>query len=63
MMITQEILEMLFDELGMDFAAWVDQYGYTPQMSDQEIYGYLPDDIKKMLADLGINASWMHDGM
>lgn len=61
-MFTEEILEMLFEETGEDFATWAASHDYT-SMSDQEIYAALPSSIIPFLGDFGLNASWMHDGM
>ena len=63
MMFTLDILEMLFEETEQDFDAWADQYGYSDQMSDQDIYRFLPQVIKDILGEFDLNASWMHDGM
>ena len=62
-MFTQAILEMLFDELGGDFEAWVDEVGYNSAWTDQQIYEALPDEFLPYLGDFGLNASWMHGGM
>ena len=61
-MFTEEILMMLFDELGMNFEEWAATYNYA-NMTDQEIYNALPDKIKAACGDFGLNASWMHGGM
>ena len=61
-MFTEEILMMLFDELGFDFEEWAAQYDYA-NMTDQEIYNALPAEIKALCGDFGLNASWMHGGM
>lgn len=58
----EDTLMMLFDELGYDFDAWAAQYDYA-NMSDQEIYNVLPQDIINLLSEFDINASWMHHGM
>lgn len=57
-----DTLVMLFEELGFDLDAWITEFGYTSDWSDQEIYSHLPKDIIDMLGEFGINASWMHDG-
>ena len=68
-MLTQEILEMLFDELGEDletpmtFAQWVAATGYTSSWTDQQIYNALPSGIQAYILDMGMNWSWLHDGM
>ena len=61
-MFTEEILIMLFDELGEDFESWAESHDYA-SMSDQDIYAALPASILPFLGDFGLNASWMHDGM
>ena len=58
----EETLMMLFDELGLDFDAWITDSGYTAEWSDQQIYSALPEDIIAALGDFGIEASWMHEG-
>ena len=62
MLFDYETLEMLFDELGFNLNDWIAEYGYTSDWTDQQIYAVLPDDIKDMLGEFGLNASWMHDG-
>ena len=65
--LTQEILEMLFDELGEDVGMtwdeWVASTGYTSSWTDQQIYNALPDGIKAYILDMGMNWSWLHHGM
>ena len=58
-----ETLLMLFDETGLSFAEWSAVYKDYASMTDQQIYQYLPDDINAILGEVGIHASWMHDGM
>ena len=65
--LTQDILEMLFDELGeevgMTFSQWVASSGYTSSWTDQQIYNALPAGIQAYVLDIGMNWSWLHDGM
>ena len=61
-MFTEDILKMLFEETGEDFATWAADNDYE-NMSDQDIYAALPGDIQGLCGDIGLNASWMHDGM
>ena len=66
-MLTQEILEMLFDELGeeigMTYAEWASSSGYTSSWTDQQIDNALPAGIQAYILDMGMNWSWLHDGM
>ena len=62
--LTQDILEMLFDELGLNFLEWQSDTGYNSETwTDQMIYSALPGDIKDLIAEMGMNWSWLHDGM
>ena len=65
-MLTEDVLLMLFDELSGEegaFDAWVAESGYDASWTDQQIYAALPDYIKDLMGDIGLNESWMHDGM
>ena len=68
-MLTLELLQMLFNELGEDldtpmtFAEWADSVGFTSSWTDQQIYNALPAEIKAAILDIGMNWSWLHDGM
>lgn len=58
-------LEMLYEELytgPFTFDEWLDNWGYTSGMTDQQIYAALPSYVKSELGEFGLNASWMHDG-
>lgn len=63
----KDYLEMLFDELGeevgMTYAEWVESSGYTSSWTDQQIYEALPPGIQAYILDMGMNWSWLHDGM
>ncbi len=61
-MFTEEILMMMFEELGYDFEEWAAVNDYA-NMSDQAIYAALPADIQAACGDFGLNASWMHGGL
>ncbi len=68
--LTQELLEMFFEELGEDldtpmtFAEWASNVGYDPtSWTDQQIYNALPAGIKAYILDIGMNWSWLHGGM
>ena len=65
MIFDQETLQMLYDEIigGDDFESWLSSWGYNDGMDDQQIYAALPGDVKALLGEFGLNASWMHDGM
>lgn len=63
MIITQDLLEMLFEESGGDFDAWVASSGYSAGWTDQQIYNALPEDIQALIGDIVMNASWYHGGM
>ena len=60
-------LEMLFgelgEEIGMTLDQWVEQSGYTESWTDQQIYNALPAGIQALILDIGMNWSWLHDGM
>ena len=58
-----ETLQMLFEELGLDFDDWADEVGYTSSWTDPQIYTELPPAIKEEMADIVMNTSWWHDGM
>ena len=62
-MFTNEILMMLFDELGLDFEEWAAIVGLAPSWTDKQIYDALPDAVKALCGEFGLNASWMHGGM
>lgn len=68
-MLTSTLLEMLFSELGEDletpmtFDEWVNSVGYNSSWTDQQIYNALPAGIKAYILDMGMNWSWLHDGM
>ena len=62
-MFTEEILKMLFEETNSDFNAWAAEVGYNSEWTDQRIYNALPENILPMLGEIGLNASWMHNGM
>lgn len=64
-MFTSDILQMLFEEIdvGMTFEQWVADSNYNSSMTDQEIYAILPPDMYPYLAEFGLNASWMHEGI
>jgi len=54
-------LEMLFDEFGLDFAAWEEEHQGYESWTDQAIYAALPKDIQVYLLDSDVHASWMDD--
>ena len=62
-MITQDILKMLFDEVGMSFSDWASSSGYSDSWSDEKIYNELPKEIQEEIGDIVMNASWYHHGM
>lgn len=64
-MLSQDILMMLFEELGDEgaFDAWVASSGYNAGWSDETIYNALPDYIKEACGDIVMNESWYHGGM
>jgi len=68
-MFTEEILQMLFEEIpaleGEDdtYDGWVATTGYNESWTDQQIYAALPSYMLGYLGDFGLNASWMHGGM
>lgn len=66
-MLTPDLLQMLFEELGeelgYDFEAWALEVGYLDTWTDQQIYNALPDLIKLEVGDIVMNSSWYHGGM
>ena len=64
MIFDEETLAILFEETGANFDEWAESSGYdSASWTDQQIYAALPQVILDNLADFGINASWMHNGM
>ena len=61
-MFDEEILEMYFEECGLDFEQW-DWHDTWMSYSDEEILNHLPSEIQAWIMDEGLNPSWWHGGM
>ena len=60
MLFDRDTLEMLFEEAGEDFAAWMTSSGYDDSWTDQKIYAALPSSVLPYLDDFDLHASWMY---